>query len=88
MFAAYQTWMDQFKDHLVDLGDKLRPGGKQLRAGQVVDGPYIESKELIGGYMIVAAEDWDGAMAVVKACPAAQMPGGVLEVRELAGAKM
>jgi hypothetical protein len=88
MFAAYKTWMETFKEQLVDVGDKLKPGGKVVTAAGVADGPFVEVKELIGGYMIVSADDYDGAVEVVRACPAVQAPGAILEIRELMGAKM
>lgn len=88
MFAAYRTWMEQFKAEILDLGDRLRPDGRVLRAAGVVDGPFVEGKEVIGGYMIVGAADMEGALAVVRACPASQVPGGSMEIRELAGATM
>lgn len=88
MFAAYKAWMDKFKDEILDVGDKLKPGGKLVSSTGVADGPSPEAKELIGGYMIIAAPSLERAVEVVQACPASQMPGGVMEVRELSGAKM
>lgn len=88
MFAAYQAWMAKFKDQIVDVGDKLKAGGKVVTAAGVAEGPYVEVKELIGGYMIVSADDYDGAVAVVQACPAVNAPGAIMEIRELMGAKM
>ena len=38
--------------------------------------------------MIVAAENYDRAVEVVRACPAVHAPGALLEIRETAGAKM
>ncbi len=54
----------------------------------LADGPFIEGKEVIGGFMIISAKDEAGAVEVVRACPAVQMPGAVLEIRELSGATM
>jgi hypothetical protein len=88
MFAAYNAWKEKFKDAIFDMGDKLRPEGRVVSASGVADGPFVEAKELVGGYMIVAAESFDGAVEVVRACPAAQAPGASLEIRELTGAKM
>ena len=31
MFAAYKAWMAQFKDNIVNMGDKLLPGGRGQR---------------------------------------------------------
>lgn len=90
MFAAYKAWMTQFKDNIVNMGDKLLPGGRVLTMSNagLADGPFIEGKEVIGGFMIISAKDEAGAVEVVRACPAVQMPGAVLELRELSGARM
>lgn len=88
MFGAYKAWMEKFKDDILDMGDKLKSDGRLVSASGVADGPFVEAKEVVGGYMIVSADSYDGAVEVVRACPAAQAPGAVLEVRELSGAKM
>jgi hypothetical protein len=54
----------------------------------VADGPFVEAKEVVGGFMIVSAENFDGAVEVVRACPAVHMPGVSLEIREMAGRSM
>ena len=41
-----------------------------LTASGVADGPFVESKEVIGGFMILSAPDYDAAVEVVRACPA------------------
>jgi hypothetical protein len=88
MFAAYKAWMEKFKDDILDLGDKLKSDGRVVSSSGVADGPFVEAKEVVGGYMIVAAETYDGAVEVVRACPAVDAPGALLEIRELAGRKM
>jgi hypothetical protein len=88
MFAAYKTWMEKFKDDILDLGDKLKPDGRVVNASGVADGPFVEAKEVVGGYMIVSAKTYDGAVELVRACPAVDAPGAVLEIRELSGRKM
>ncbi len=85
MFAAYGEWMKKFEDRILDPGAKLKSDGKMVSASGVADGPYVEAKELIGGYMILSAESYEGAVEVMKACPAIQEPGGFMEIRELAG---
>ncbi len=45
------------------------------------DGPFVEVKEVVGGFMIVSAETYDGAVEVVRAMPAA--PGASFEIREM-----
>ena len=59
MFAVWNTWKEKFKDNIVDMGDKLKPGGKVLAASGAMDGPFVEAKEIVGGYMIVTAESYE-----------------------------
>jgi len=88
MFAAYNAWKEKFKDDILDMGDKLKSEGRLVTASGVADGPFVEAKEVVGGYMIVSAENYDGAVEVVRASPAVHAPGASLEIREMAGAKM
>jgi hypothetical protein len=50
---------------------------------QVLDGPYAESKEQLGGYYLIDVPDLDAAIAWAARCPAAGH--GVVEVRPLWG---
>jgi hypothetical protein len=84
MFAAFNGWKDTFKANILDMGSKLTPSGKVVTASGVTDGPFAEAKEIVGGFMIIAADDYDGAVAVVKAMPGMQMPGACVEIREMA----
>jgi len=57
----------------------------RTRNGQiVVDGPFAETKETIGGYFIVEAGNLDEAVALTKECPALSN-GGIVELREIEG---
>lgn len=65
-------------------GDALLPEGKVVSPNHVVtDGPFTESKELIGGYSIVTASNIDEAVELTKGCPGFET-GGKVEVRPLA----
>jgi hypothetical protein len=46
------------------------------------DGPFVEIKEALGGYLIFDAEDLDAAIELASRIPAARM-GGAIEVRPL-----
>jgi len=46
---------------------------------QVLDGPYVDSKEQLGGYFLIEAADLDAAISWASRCPAAGH--GVVEVR-------
>ena len=62
MFAVWNAWKEKFKDSVVDMGAKLKPGGKVVRAAGAMDGPFVEAKEVVGGYMIITAESYDRAV--------------------------
>jgi hypothetical protein len=84
MYAAFNAWKEKFKANILDMGGKLRPGGKVLTASGVKDGPFMEVKEIVGGYMVVAAETYDRALQVVRECPGVLSPGASVEIREMA----
>ena len=44
------------------------------------DGPFIEAKEAVGGFVLFEADDLDGAIELASRIPAARM-GGAVEVR-------
>jgi hypothetical protein len=47
------------------------------------DGPFVETKEALGGYMFFEADDLDAAIELAARIPAASM-GGAIEVRPIA----
>lgn len=84
MFAAFGAWKEKFQANILDMGSKLKSSGKVVTAGGVNDGPFVETKEVIGGFMILVANDYKGAVAVVTAMPGMQVPGASVEIREMA----
>ena len=48
---------------------------------QVLDGPYADTKEQLGGYYVIEVEDLDAAISWASRCPAANH--GIVEVRPL-----
>lgn len=80
-------WMAWFKGLTADgralAGNPLEPRGKIVSGPQgrlVVDGPFAESKEAIGGYFLLQVEDLDEAVAIAQACPGLPY-GAKVEVR-------
>jgi hypothetical protein len=68
------------------IGRKLTDeGGKRLNnaAGKitVVDGPYAEAKEVVGGFFIIRAKDYDEAAEIAKGCP--HLDFGRIELRQI-----
>lgn len=85
IFAQWTAWKNQFKDEIIDLGDGLKPGGKVVRKGATSDGPFLEAKEVLGGYSLIQAASIERAVEISRSCPVLLMPGASVEVRELAG---
>jgi hypothetical protein len=66
-------------------GEALQRGGKVVRgtAKSVTDGAFAEGKEVIGGYVLVKAANYDAAVEHAKGCPVLSFDEGTVEVREL-----
>jgi hypothetical protein len=88
--VAYDTMQD-YRESLRRQGvlvaaDSLKTGAVrvQKRNGQarLVDGPYAEAKELVGGYFLVDCATREEAVALANACPAAEWAS--VDVREIA----
>jgi hypothetical protein len=84
-----QRWMKWIEEGfrsgwMVDAGDALTQEGRVVTKQVVTDGPFVESKEIVGGYSIVKADSLDVAAELAKSCPATR-GGGKVEVRPLAG---
>jgi hypothetical protein len=84
MYAAFNAWKEKFKDNIVDMGGKLMPGGKVVTTSGATDGPFVEAKEIVGGYMFVSADSVERAIEVAREMPML-MPGATIEIREVAG---
>lgn len=88
IIAEYSAWRDDLiARNLFVGGQKLKDeGGRNLTANkgnvQVVDGPYSEAKEVLGGFFMIEADDYDGAVAISKECPHLKY-GGRIELREI-----
>jgi hypothetical protein len=87
MQASLQKWMDWLgsiaaQNKLIDKGHRLENSGKVVKDGLVINGPYAEIKESIGGYSFVKAESYDAAVEIAKGCPIHSV-GGSVEVREM-----
>jgi hypothetical protein len=84
VMQKWVAWMEDLgsKGHLKDRGQPLDPAGKVVRGKQkvVTDGPYPESKDVVGGYTLVTARDLAQAAELSKGCPIFDTDG-VVEVR-------
>lgn len=83
MFATFNAWKEKYKANILDMGGKLDPAGKLLRASGATDGPFVESKEIVGGFMIVAADSYEEALQVARESPGLMRPDSSIEIREI-----
>jgi len=83
MYAKFTAWQEKFADNIVDMGGKLGANGKVVKQDAIVDGPFVETKEIIGGYMIITANSIEEATQVVQESPGVGMPGSSVEIREI-----
>ncbi len=72
------------KGWMLDPGDGLTEEGRVVRPKVVTDGPFVESKEVVGGFSIIQAETIAAAAELAKSCPGL-LNGHSVEVRRLAG---
>jgi hypothetical protein len=64
-------------------GEALMPSGKTLHKGNLItDGPFVESKEIVGGFFIVAAASIEEATEMAKGSPDLSL-GGSVEIRDV-----
>ena len=75
VMQAHNDFAAQVEQHGAKLlgGEALQPTGTatSVRGGsEVTDGPFVETKEALGGYYLVEAPDLDAALAVAHMTPA------------------
>lgn len=82
--AVWEKWVDEIiaRNLLVSRGNRLGNGGRTIRDGKIItNGPYVETKEIIGGYLIIRANSIDEAAEMAKSAPLVGI--GTIEVRGL-----
>jgi hypothetical protein len=88
MSAAYASYTEAMaKAGILQGGERLRPTSDattvrvQDGKNQVLDGPYADTKEQLGGYYLIDVPDLDAALSWAARCPGASM--GTVEVRPI-----
>lgn len=82
---SWDTWMQGLgQKGILAGGDPLQTTGKLVNGKNkvVTDGPFMEAKEMVGGYLIVNAKDIDEAVEISMGCPIFEENGKV-EVRQV-----
>ena len=88
VMAAYMAYGEALKEAGALLGsNRLRPVATATTVRvvdgktQVLDGPFADSKEQLGGYYLIDAPDLDAALSWAARCPGASH--GIIEVRPI-----
>lgn len=78
----FQDWIGGIaaQNKLVGPPKRWDGDGRVIKQNTVINGPYAEIKESIGGLFLIGAEDYDDAVEIAKGCPALQW-GATVEVR-------
>jgi len=79
------AWVEKLrKEQRYVAGEALLPGGKTVKGPKksVTDGPFAESKEIVGGFFVLNAKNLEEAVQIAKDCPDYDL-GGIVEVREV-----
>ena len=87
IIARYSAWAESLGEAgaLVH-SEKLADGeGRVLRrhdgATRVIDGPFVETKEIVGGFFVLRAESFDAAVEIAEGCPHVEY--GSIEIRRI-----
>jgi len=93
-----QAHMQKWVAWMSELGTQGKFVGAQplIKTGRVLtgtkkvisDGPFMEGKEMLGGYLICKADSYDEAVEISKGCPILEYNTGTVEVREIGEIKM
>ncbi len=87
VIRKYSTWREGLAAAgTLAGGEKLKDeGGKHLSkqggAVRVVDGPFSEAKEVMAGFFMIRAADYEEAVAIARECP--HLDHGWVELREI-----
>jgi hypothetical protein len=91
VYQAIYGWFEKYGSVMANIGAELQApetattvkssedGGDPV----VVDGPFSEAKENIGGFSVIDVPDLDAAIAMVKEWPSLVIPGVAVEIRPM-----
>jgi hypothetical protein len=89
-YKAIYGWFGKHASVMTDSGAELKgpETATSVKTGEngevvVVDGPFSEAKESIGGFSVIDVPDLDAAIAIVKEWPALGQPGVAIEIRPM-----
>ncbi len=83
--SQWFNWGDKMQEEgVLRGGAALMPNGKRISGASRIesDGPFVESKELVGGHYTVAAESYEAVIKIAEDYPDYDL-GGTVEIREI-----
>ncbi len=85
VIQRYVKWREENSKH-VTFGQKLADGqGRVMRRKGaslgISDGPFMEAKEVLGGFFVVEAAGYEEAQAIAAGCP--HLDFGSIEIRQM-----
>lgn len=84
--ATWMAWLKDLSDkgHVKSFGEPLQPDGKVVKGSKktIIDGPYAEAKDVVGGYSVIVAKNIEQAVELSMGCPIFE-DGGSVEVRPI-----
>lgn len=89
VYGRVYRWFEEHSDTFDDTGAELEPVTTATTIAHgtdgpvVVDGPFSEAKEVIGGFSVIDVPDLDAAIALVKTWPELEFPGVAVEIRPM-----
>ena len=91
VYQAIYGWFEKYGPAFTDSGAELQApdtatsvkSGGNGSGPVVVDGPFSEAKENVGGFSVIDVPDLDAAIAMVKEWPSLEFPGVAIEIRPI-----
>lgn len=87
IYGRVYQWFQDNAAAIEDSGAELQPvhTATTVRHGEggpvVVDGPFTEAREAVGGFSVIDVPDLDAAIALARSWPMLEIPGTSVEVR-------
>ncbi|GAB3595120.1 hypothetical protein GCM10027446_19940 [Angustibacter peucedani] len=90
VYGEIYAWFEQHAASFSDGGAELQPvaTATTVKRGDdgtpvVVDGPFSEAKEVVGGFSVIDVPDLDAAIAITRTWPNLEFPGVAVEIRPI-----
>lgn len=89
VYGRIWEWFQTNADQIADGGAELLPvtTATTVKHGAdgpvVVDGPFSEAKEVVGGFSVIDVPDLDAAIELVETWPSLELPGVAIEIRPM-----